>query len=198
MKIYIFSILLIISMVFFSCQSRKVERTSVDTVTDLSGRWNDTDSRLVSEAMIQDMLVRPWLEEFVSQNNKKPVIIAGYIKNRSSEHIEVNSFLKDIERTLINSGKATVVASSRERKQIRVEREDQQSSSAFETIKRLGEETGADYMLIGSIIAQSDALDKVTAVTYQTDLELIHIETNEKVWLGTKKIKKIITQRKYR
>lgn len=182
-----------ILLIFSACTSAKVvSRTSADTITDLSGRWNDTDSRLVAEQMITDMLGRPWLEQFNSANQKPPVIIAGYVKNRSSEHIEVSGIIADIERELINSSKATVVASSAERTQIREERLDQQDEASFETIKRLGEETGADYMLIGTIISQTDAAGDTTAVTYQVDLELIHIENTQKVWIGNKKIKKII------
>ena len=36
------------------------------------------------------------------------------------------------------------------------------------------------------------------AVLYQVDMELINIETMEKVWLGTKKIKKLVEQSKVR
>jgi hypothetical protein len=34
----------------------QVERVDVKEVHDLSGAWNDTDSRLVSEEMIEDMV----------------------------------------------------------------------------------------------------------------------------------------------
>ena len=186
-----FSITVLVVMT--SCASQKtVSRTAVDTVTDLSGRWNDTDSRLVAEAMIADMVGRPWLDTFVSENGRIPVIIAGYVKNRSSEHIEVSGIIADIEKELINSGKATIVASSQQRAQIRQEKGEQQEEASFDTIKRLGEETGADHMLIGNIISQTDAEGDKTAVTYQVNLELVHIETTQKVWLGDKKIKKVI------
>lgn len=181
-----------------SCASRSVERTSVDTVTDLSGKWNDTDSRLVSEEMISDMLGQKWFDDFSSSHGKKPVIIAGYVRNRSSEHVETGAFIKDMERALINSGKATIVASSDERGQLRDERSNQQDFSAPETIKRLRQETGADFMLTGTIISQYDSLDRTQSVTYQVDLELVDIESNQKAWIGTKKIKKIIKQRRLR
>lgn len=188
-------IITIIPMMILSCQTKKeITRTDSDTVTDLSGRWNDTDSRLVAEEMIQDMLSAAWINNFVADTGKNPVVIAGYIKNRSSEHIEVSGIVADIEKAVINSGRATVVASSAQRSQIRNERDDQQEEASFDTIKRLGEETGADYMLIGNIISQTDAAGKTTAVTYQVNLELIHIETTQKVWVGDKKIKKIIEQ----
>ena len=32
-------------------------------VKDISGKWNDTDSRLVAEEMIRDCTARPWVEK---------------------------------------------------------------------------------------------------------------------------------------
>src|SRR3990167_4700905 len=54
-----------------------VERMDTAEVKDLSGAWNDTDSRLVSEEMIQDVLSRDWLLEFTRKHNKKPAVIVG-------------------------------------------------------------------------------------------------------------------------
>ncbi len=189
-------IIIIFSVLLFtlSCQTTndRVTRVSSDLETDLSGRWNDTDSRLVSEAMISDMLTRPAITDFRDVNGRKPVLIVGSIRNKSSEHISVSSFTKDIERELVNSGRIKIVASSEERDEIRDEKEDQQSNSSFETAKRLAQETGADLMLIGNIITINDQLDDVKVVYYQVDLELISLESNEKIWIGTKKHKKII------
>ena len=39
--------------------SQTVTRVDSDSVTDLSGNWNDTDSRLVAEEMIQDVEDEP-------------------------------------------------------------------------------------------------------------------------------------------
>ena len=171
-----------------------VQRTAADTQTDLSGRWNDTDSRLVAEEMIRDMTNRPWLGDFRQSEGKKPVIIVGAMRNRSSEHIDTTPFVKDIERELINGGQVTFVANPEERSGVRAEKEDQQMEASQETIKRLGEETGADFMLIGTITSQVDAVEGKRATLYQVDMELINIETMEKVWIGTKKIKKLVEQ----
>ena len=45
-------------------------------------------------------------------------------------------------------------------------------------------------MLIGSIKTLFDAENRTTIKFYQVDLELIELETNEKMWIGSKKIKK--------
>ncbi len=176
--------------------SRTVTRTAADTQIDLSGRWNDTDSRLVAEEMIRDLLNRPWLNNFRSAEGRPPVLIVGSIRNRSSEHIDTNTFIKDIERELINSGMVKFVAASEQREQIREERMDQQTQASRDTMKRIGEETGADYMLQGSISSTTDAVEGRKLVFYQVDMELINIQSNEKVWIGSKEIKKFIEQKK--
>ena len=51
----------------------QVERVSVDEQIDLSGAWNDTDSRLVSEEMIQDMLSRAWLLNHARRTGGHPI-----------------------------------------------------------------------------------------------------------------------------
>ena len=192
--------LLFAALVLASCATptRSVARVSSDTQIDLSGRWNDTDAQMVAEAMVTDVMKRPWLTEFNKAGKKKPVVIVGVIRNRSSEHIDTDMFTKSIERELINSGKISFVASDKEREALRKERMDQQSESNPDTIKRLGMETGADFMMQGIITSTTDAVEGKKAVFYKTDLELIAIETNEKVWIGTKQIKKVIEQAKSR
>ncbi len=193
--------LLLFFMIIFSIHcagpKQKVTRVPTDTVTDLSGRWNDTDSRLTAEAMIQDLLSKPWLEDYTIEYIKKPVLVVGKIRNRSSEHINTDLFTKDIERELVNSGEVTFVASSSEREQLRDERLDQQHFASPETMKEWASEIGADFMLLGSINSVVDAVEGQKAVFYQVNMELINIEKNTKVWIGEKKIKKLIEQKKY-
>ena len=187
-------LILLALTVVMGCGKRKVTRLETDTVTDLSGRWNDTDSRLVAEEMISDCLSRVWLTDFTMAEGRKPVVTVGTIRNRSSEHINTETFSKDFERELLNSGKVKFVASREQRGEVRDERLDQQEFASLETAKRMAQETGADFLLYGDINTIQDELEGTRIMYYQTDLELINIETNEKVWIGTKKIKKEITK----
>ncbi len=172
--------------------ARKVERMDPNTVTDISGRWNDTDSKLVAEEMIKDVLDRPWRTNFEMKNSKKPTVIIGQVKNKTSEHIETIAFIKNMERAFINSGTVSVVQSGEERNEIRDERSDQQTFSSEETRKKWGKEKGADFMLNGVIISIVDQYKNQKTIKYQVNLELTDLETNEKVWIGEKEIKKFI------
>lgn len=186
--------ILSISLLIFAGCGRKVNRVSPKTVIDLSGRWNDTDSRLVAGAMINDCLNHPWLSEFLTKYGRKPVVVVGGIRNLSTEHIPVQTFINDIERAFVNSGKIRVVANAAERLQIREERKQQIDWASPETRKRLRNELGADFMMIGDISSIEDQEGGKKVIFYQVDLELVNLEKNEKVWIGTKKIKKYITR----
>ena len=190
----LFSSLIIIAIagISLSACSPTVTRVESDTVTDLSGNWNDTDSRLVAEEMVQDALSRPWLTRFKREYGKSPTVIVGTIQNLSHEHINTRTFVADIERALINSGQVDFVASSQERQEVRDERKDQDLHAKEETRKAMGQEIGADFMMKGSINTIVDAIEGEQARFYQTDLTLIDLETNRKVWVGQKKIKKTI------
>jgi uncharacterized protein (TIGR02722 family) len=173
-----------------------VHRIEPETVTDLSGKWNDTDARLVAEEMIGDCLSRPWLGGFVEKAGNKPVVTVGTIRNKSSEHIDTEVFTADFERELLNSGQVRFVTSRDFRQEIREERFEQQEFASAETMKKIRNETGADFILMGAVKTIIDQAEGTTVKYYQTDLELVNIESMEKVWIGTKKIKKEISQKK--
>jgi len=174
----------------------KVTRVDEGLVTDLSGRWNDTDSRMVAETMVKEELVSPWLENYVRAKSRQPVVVVGTILNRSSEHINVQTFVTDLSRELTNSQKVTFVAGKGEREEVREERREQAAHAREETQKAPGKEIGADYMLKGDISSILDESEGVKAVFYQVDLELIDLENNVKSWFGQKKIKKVVERKR--
>lgn len=174
----------------------KVTRVDSGVVTDLSGRWNDTDSRMVAEAMVQDALQYPWLRNFEKGNQRQPVVVVGTVLNSSHEHINVQTFITDLERELTHSQKVTFVAGKGERDEVRTERKEQAIYAREETQKAPGKETGADYMMKGTIATILDEADATKAVFYQVDLQMIDLENNAKVWYGQKKIKKVVEKKR--
>ncbi|MFP4131903.1 MAG: penicillin-binding protein activator LpoB [Thiohalospira sp.] len=172
---------------------KTVERIDTDETRDLSGRWNDTDSRLVAEEMVADALARPWLEDHREDAGERPTVIVGEIRNLSHEHINTRTFINDLQRELVNSGEVDFVASDEQRKAIREERADQDLHASPDTRKAMGEELGADYMLLGSINTIIDQEGREQVRFYQVDLEMISLDDNRKVWLGQKKLKKFVS-----
>ena len=188
----------VLGLVVGCASTRTVRRTDASEVIDVSGLWNDVDSQQVSEEMIADSLSRVWIDEWRGATGEKPSVIVGAVRNRSSEHINTRTFVKDLERAFVNSGRVRVVASSDERDGMREERLDQLRNATIETAKSMGKEIGADFMLIGGINTLIDAAGGKSVRFYQVELELIALESNEKVWIGQKKIKKVVKQSRYR
>lgn len=177
------------------CESTKVDRVSADTVTDLSGYWNDTDVRIVAESLVNECVNAPAISNYIKTNQKFPVVILGTFRNDSDEHIDLDIVAKKFEAALINSGKVDFVASADQRAEIREERVEQQEWASEETAKRLANETAADFMLIGSVKTIVDAAGNKSTRTYYVSVELIDVETNRKLWIGeNSEIKKVITR----
>ncbi len=197
-KVYIISALLVLLLAVGCSSRREVSRRGVDEQIDLSGRWNDVDSRQVSEEMVRDVVSQNWLLNFVAENDEKPIVTVGTVRNLTSEHIETTTFIKDMQRELINSGKVRFVAGKDEREEIREERLQQQSYASEETAKRLAEELGADFVLQGSIKSIVDAIEGQRVVYYQVNLQLVNTESNETVWIGEKKLKKVVSKGKFK
>src|SRR3569833_883008 len=103
------ALLMIVGLALGACAT-KVERISPEEVKDLSGQWNDTASRLVSEEMIIDVVSRAWLADFTQQRRRVPAVIVGGVRNLSHEHINVQTFVNDMERALFFSGLVQFVA----------------------------------------------------------------------------------------
>jgi len=196
----VFSLIMLpvmITLLLGACSSgTRVTRVDTGVVTDLSGRWNDTDSRQVAEAMVKEALAYPWLDNYTRTKGRQPVVVVGTIVNRSHEHINTQTFITDLERELTNSQKVMFVAGKGEREEIREERREQAVHAREDTQKSPGKEIGADFMMKGNISTILDEADGVKAVFYQVDLELVDLENNVKTWFGQKKIKKVVERKR--
>lgn len=181
-----------ITVLAASCANRKVTRIDPAETPDISGKWNNTDSRLTADEMIGDVLTAKWLNNHLTAKGKKPVVIVGMVSNKSHEHIEAETFMKDLERSFIRTDKVGLVQSGKKREEMRAEKADQQTNASQSTMKKFGLENGADFILQGSINSIVDAYKRKKTVTYQVNLELTNIETNEVVWIGDKKIAKYV------
>ncbi len=175
-----------------ACSGTQVKRVDTAAVMDVSGKWNDTDSRLTAEELVADCLSKPWLSSASGLSMNAPTVIVGVVRNESNEHINTGAFVEDLQRSLINSGKVTFVATKEERAAVRDERLDQDTNASEATKKAHGQESGADFMLSGSISTIEDREGGKSVILYQTDMKLLDMKTNQISWVGQKKIKKSV------
>ena len=66
---------LALSLCLTNCsKTPHVQRVAEDSVTDLSGRWNETDSRLTAQEITAELMSHAWYSTYASENGgKKPV-----------------------------------------------------------------------------------------------------------------------------
>jgi uncharacterized protein (TIGR02722 family) len=172
----------------------KVTRVDADTQTDLSGYWNDTDVRIVCNSLINAALDSPRVTQITARLGRPPVILVGSFKNESDEHIDTGIISGTMEIAIFNSGRADFVAGGDTRNELRAERQDQQQGNTSEsTASALGNETGADFLLTGSVKTIVDRAGNTATRTYFVSAELTNIETNLRLWMDqNSEIKKII------
>lgn len=178
---------------------RKVTRTAADSTAggDLSGFWNDIDANLVSTEMIKDCLSRPWASNFQSESGgAKPVVkLMGVTKRTDDRNVNTEYFSKRLERELLNSGRVRVVAGWGQDGINVVERARQATHASDDTVKSQGNETGADFTLQTTVNSQNETDGGGQSVrAYLVNMELISVESNEKVWIGEKMIRKVVDQ----
>lgn len=188
--------LVALAVTIFGCVPT-VQRMSETSVTDISGRWNETDVRLTSEQIIEELQSHPWYSNFIAQNKgKKPVIIVGMITNNTHEHIDPEMFCKNVEISIVDSQRMTLVQNGNKRAELRGEIADQQTYASNETMKKFGLAKGADFILQGNVGSIVDEKGKQKTVFYKVNLELTNLQSNEVVWIGNKEIKKYLGNKK--
>lgn len=142
--------------------------------------------------MIHDLFDSDGFRTYAQGLGRKPVIIVGLIRNKTSEHIDADNFVKKFEVVIHNSGIAQLVESGEFRDKLRVERAEQQDYAEASTAKAFGKELGADVMLFGDITSETDVYNNKRVVNYVTTLYLTDIETNRRIWYGQNEIKKLV------
>ena len=199
-KSILVTVLVLGTVVFINGCGKSVEVARVDSGKEiaLTDKWNDEDSRLVAEEMINDMLSYPWISQFNQRfPGKEPLVTVQRVRNKSHEHIAVDTFVNDIKRAVIRSGKAGFIATLEERQDTRAELADQDMNASADTRMEMGEEDGANFALSGTINSIVDQLDNQRVTYYQVDLKLINLQTAREVWNGSKKIKKFMERKSF-
>lgn len=175
----------------------KVKRIDPAETVDLDYRFDDEDARQVAHGMIEDALSKPWLVEHMAVNDKRPLVVVGTVKNATGDYIDSDLFTDVIQEELLNSGKVRFIAERDLRAELRQERLEELEFRDPATIKQAAMEKGADYLMLGRIkdVKERSIDSKKVVNFYQVTLEMIDIETNEKVWIESREIKKTASRR---
>jgi uncharacterized protein (TIGR02722 family) len=187
-------------LLLFGCASTGASRVDASTQIDLTGRWNDSDIRIVCDTLVAECLNAAGVDRAISQfsashRGEPPTVIVGRFANNSSEHIDTSIISKMMETAIINSGKLEFVAGGDIREGIRSEREDQSFNASEDSAASIGNETGAAFMLTGSVKSSVEKSGNTTVRAYFVDAQLTNVESNRIIWQGQNAdIKKVFKQ----
>jgi uncharacterized protein (TIGR02722 family) len=183
---------LLFGIILGGCSTYNVKRVSLDTEGGVTDRWTDTDARLTAETLIKRALDSSWFSDFQGKHDRKAVVVMGQMVNRSDQEINTHIFLNHFQDALINSGKVIFVAGEQyARQQAEAERQYQLQNARAGTVHGPGQQTGADFLLTGSINSFVASRGDKQVRFYETHLKAINLTTNEIIWSAAYRIKKI-------
>ncbi|MEX2217906.1 MAG: hypothetical protein WD749_04025 [Phycisphaerales bacterium] len=179
-------------------QGWQVQRTDPRQPVDLDYRFNDEDARQIFHEMAGDMLSRPWIESHMRAHggDQRPIVYLATVRNNTQDYIPTELFTNQLEEAMLNSGRVRVKAERDARADIRDERLDTRYNDPA-TVKAVAKELNADFALMGSITDVKQQAPGGAAIMnyYQARMELINVETAEKVWTRVSEIKKVASRR---
>lgn len=161
-----------------------------NTIALLDDRFSENDMQLIAKKMIQSMAGSD-----IVGSNGAPVVMVGKMRNRTSEHIDMTMLSDKVRTQLIQSGRFRF-ADALNRRDIAEEYEYQQSGYVDpEQAKGPGSQTGAEYLLTGTLTANVQQAGRNKLIYYKANFQLTNLLTSEIAWTDEKEIRKAYKKR---
>lgn len=159
-------------------------------ISMLDDKWNQNDMQLIAKKMVGSM--GTWIDE---REMGKPVVILEMPRNRTAEHIDLESLYDHVKTSLIRSGKCTFL-DKKARNEIAEEYDYQGSGYVLsDEVQGPGNQRGARYLMGGVITSTSQEVGRDKVVYYKATFELTDIATTEILWTDHKEISKHFKRR---
>lgn len=187
MKLIKLAALLVAASLFAGCSS--VEYGDATAQETINTDFGSTDLQMIAAKMVDDLLAFPPVVQVTSQ--RRPVVFVDRIKNKTTEHIDLESVTDTIQTKLINSGKFRFVDMTAI-EQVKEQLNYQESSGLVnpESAVVVGKQVGAEYMLYGNMSSIVKKGDDKRDVYYKFTLKLLHMESGILEWSSEKEIRK--------
>ena len=161
------------------------------SIQSLSADFSSTDLQTISAKMVDSMLSFPPIVETTSQ--RRPVLVVGAIKNRTTRWIDAKAITDTITAKLIQSGKFRFVDRSTDREVISELKTQQEGGLTNPNkAKQFGQQEAAEYIITGDFIDISQQARGIRDVYYKFTLSLRNIQTGIVEWKDEKEIRKIV------
>ena len=162
-----------------------------EVIALLDDRFSENDMQLIAKKMVNSLLTSPQ----IAAGSGAPAVMVGSMRNRTTEHIDMVMLSDKLKTALIQSGKFRFV-DVMNRRDIAEEYEYQQSGYVNPNqAKAPGSQTGADYMLTGTLTSNVQQVGKDKLVYYKATFQLTNLLSSEIVWTDEKEIRKAYKKR---
>lgn len=185
------TLLPMIGLVLFSaCASNaykgNVSYKNAHDIEQTTLNFGSTDLNLIAEKMVTSLLKTPIIGE-----KKRPVIMIGHVKNKTSEHIDTKNITDKIKTTLLKSGRVRITSYNEIGNEL-IDELNYQSSQYVkkETAKKIGNQIAADYKVYGEITSIEKNDGDTIDLYYKMTLNLANIESGLTEWADEKEIRK--------
>ncbi|MEE4249069.1 MAG: penicillin-binding protein activator LpoB [Alcanivoracaceae bacterium] len=185
-KVWLAAVLALATVISGCASVEYGDATASETVTTGFG---STDLQMIAAKMVDDVLAFPPVVQITAQ--RRPVMFVDRIKNKTTEHIDLESVTDTIESKLINSGKFRFVDMTvvdRVRQQLEYQRDSGMVDDQQAMV--MGRQIGAEYMLYGNMSSIVKRDSNTKDVYYKFTLKMLHLETGIIEWSGEKEIRK--------
>jgi uncharacterized protein (TIGR02722 family) len=175
----------VIPAVLAGCGGGNVSYGDADAVETMTVDFGSTDLQMIAAKMVDSLLVHPVLSD-----GARPVVAVSQVRNKTAEHIDVKAVTDKIRTALVRSGKVRFAA--REiNEELLSELEYQQSGFVKpETARKLGEQTGVQYLLFGEVMSITKKAGRKQDVYYKITLNLADVQSGIIEWADEKEIRK--------
>ncbi len=187
---FVFSASVLIALTLTACAGPRAFTKGTygdpQEISMLDDKWNQNDMQLVAKKVVESL--ESWNTR--EQQPAKPVIILETPKNRTSEHIDLQSLYDHVKTALIQSGRFSFLDKAA-RTEIAKEYEYQGSGYVDPNqAQGPGQQKAAEFLLGGVITSTIQQVGNNKAIYYKATFELTDIGSTEIVWTDQKEIVK--------
>ncbi|MFQ6778116.1 MAG: penicillin-binding protein activator LpoB [Alphaproteobacteria bacterium] len=151
---------------------------------------DDNDFQVAASDMLNDVVTR----KFSGKNNGKPwQVYITNVRNETMQRINTADLTDYIENELINSGTVLTTRAFGDNKSVAIAESRELVNSALvdkSTVKKNGTVKAYDYTLEGRISQKDILVDGGKKIEYKFSLDLIDMDSGNKVWGNVKNITK--------
>ncbi len=160
------------------------------TIALLDDRFNENDMQLIAKKMVNSLVASPTIE-----GQATPALMVGKMRNRTTEHIDMNALSDKIRTSLIQSGRFRFVDVQNRRA---IAREYEYQNSGYVDPAQAhapGSQTAAGLVLTGTLSSNVQEIGKEKLVYYKATFQLTDLGSSEIVWTDEKEIRKAYKKR---